>query len=131
MCDLSIDRRRARWTDDGPTSAEGEAVKFLFLICVDPTIPPDEGPTEIDDWVDSIASERRDGGPLQSRRTATTVRVRGGKVSATDGPFAETHEAIAGFDLIDCASRDEAIAIATRHPVARFGAIEVRQIIEG
>ena len=105
-------------------------MKFLFLICVDPAIPPDEGPTEIDEWVDSVKAERRDGGPLHPRRTAATVRVRGGKASVTDGPFAETSEVIAGFDLIDCPSRDQAIEIAKRHPVARFGAIEVRQIID-
>jgi len=103
---------------------------FLFLICVDPTIPPDEGATEIDEWVDSINAERRDGGPLHPRRSARTVRVRGGKASVTDGPFAETAEVIAGFDLIDCATTDEAIEIAKRHPVARFGAIEVRQLID-
>ena len=105
-------------------------MKYLFLICVDPAIPADEGPTEIDEWVQSVAAERRDGGPLHPRRSAATVRVRGGKATVTDGPFAETQEVIAGFDLIDCATRDEAIEIAKRHPVARFGAIEVRQLIE-
>jgi hypothetical protein len=105
-------------------------VKFLFLICVDPSIPPDEGATEVDEWVASVATERRDGGPLSGARSAVTVRKRGGKVSVTDGPFAETHEVIAGFDLIDCATREDAIEIAKRHPVARFGAIEIRRLIE-
>jgi hypothetical protein len=105
-------------------------VKFLFLICVDPTIPPDEGPGEIDQWVSGVATARRDGGPLRGPRSAATVRVRNRKRSVTDGPFVETHEFIAGFDLIDCASREEAIEIAARHPVARFGAIEVREILD-
>ena len=55
-----------------------------------------------------------------------TVRVRAGKTLVSDGPFAESKEWIAGFDLLDCASLDEAIAIASRHPMARFGSIELR-----
>jgi hypothetical protein len=106
-------------------------MKFLFLICVDPGITPDEGPEEIDQWVESVADERRDGGPVRGPKSAVTVRVRDGKRVATDGPFAATTpEFIAGFDLIDCASREDAIEIAGRHPVARFGAIEIREIID-
>ncbi len=106
-------------------------MKFLFLICVDPAITPDEGAEEVDAWVDSVAAERRDGGPVRGPKSAVTVRVRDGKRVATDGPFAPTTgEYIAGFDLIDCATRDDAIDIAARHPVARFGAIEIREIID-
>jgi hypothetical protein len=57
---------------------------------------------------------------------ATTVRRRSGKVLVTDGPFAETKEWIAGFDILDCANLDEAIDIAATHPMARFGRIEIR-----
>jgi hypothetical protein len=57
---------------------------------------------------------------------ATTVRRRSGKVLVTDGPFAETKEWIAGFDILDCANLDEAIDIAAKHPMARFGRIEIR-----
>ena len=105
-------------------------MKVLFLICVDPTITPDEGPDEVDKWVASVERERRDGGPLRGPRSATTLRVRNRKRSITDGPFAETTEFIAGFDLIDCATHEEAVEIAARHPVARFGAIEVREILD-
>jgi hypothetical protein len=52
--------------------------------------------------------------------------MRGGDVLVADGPFAETKEQIAGFDIIECADLDEAIDVASRHPVARFGSIEVR-----
>lgn len=65
---------------------------------------------------------------LQSVKTATTVRVRNGKVSLTDGPFAETKEQLAGFYLIDAANLDEAIQIASKIPPARAGSIEVRPI---
>ncbi|MGA9121222.1 MAG: YciI family protein [Bacteroidota bacterium] len=67
---------------------------------------------------------------LQSVQTATTVRVRGGKVSITDGPFAETKEQLAGFYLIDAKNLDEAIEIASKIPPARVGCIEVRPIRE-
>lgn len=68
--------------------------------------------------------------PLQPVQTATTVRVRDGKVSITDGPFAETKEQLAGFYLIKAADLDEAIQIAARIPPARVGCIEVRPIRE-
>jgi len=57
---------------------------------------------------------------------AITVRQRNGKVLKTDGPFVETKEWIAGFDVIECASLDEATEVAAKHPMARFGRIEIR-----
>ena len=69
----------------------------------------------------SIAAEA-----LQSVSTATTVRVRSGKVSVTDGPFAETKEQLAGFYLIDARDLNEAIQLASKIPPARVGSIEVR-----
>jgi hypothetical protein len=63
---------------------------------------------------------------LQSVHTATTVRVRNGKLSVTDGPFAETKEQLAGFYLIDAKDLNEAIQLASKIPPARTGSIEVR-----
>ncbi len=71
----------------------------------------------------SIAAEA-----LQSVRTATTVRVRNGKVSVTDGPFAETKEQLAGFYLVEARDLNEAIQLASKIPPARVGSIEVRPI---
>lgn len=68
--------------------------------------------------------------PLQSASTASTVRVRNGKVSLTDGPFAETKEHIGGFFLIEASNLDEAIEIASKWPSARLGSIEVRPLEE-
>ena len=65
---------------------------------------------------------------LESVETATTVWVRDGKVSVTDGPFAETKEQLAGFYLIDAADLDEAIQLAAQIPPARVGSIEVRPV---
>jgi len=69
------------------------------------------------------------GDALQSTRTATTVRVRGGKTLTTDGPFAETKEQLAGYYLVEAKNLDEAIGIAARIPNARDGSIEVRPIM--
>lgn len=67
---------------------------------------------------------------LQSARKAATVRVRGGRASTTDGPFAETKEQLGGFFLIEARSLEEAVAIAADWPSARLGSIEVRPIQE-
>ena len=67
---------------------------------------------------------------LQPIDTATTVRVRNGKVSITDGPFAETKEQLAGFYLIEAADLNEAIQIASKIPPAREGSVEVRPVRE-
>ena len=67
-----------------------------------------------------------DGKPLHPVHTATTVRVRNGQATITDGPFAETKEALAGFYLIDARDLNEAIQIAAKIPPAKYGSIEVR-----
>ena len=66
--------------------------------------------------------------PLHPVETATTVRVRNGRMTVTDGPFAETKEQLAGFYLVDAPNLDEAIQIAARIPPAREGSIEVRPV---
>ncbi len=65
---------------------------------------------------------------LQSVHTATTVRVRNGKMTVTDGPFAETKEQLAGFYLIDAKDLNEAIQLAAKIPPARVGSVEVRPV---
>ena len=65
---------------------------------------------------------------LQRTDTATTVRVRNGKVSTTDGPFAETKEQLGGYFLIDAKDLNEAISIASRIPSAKWGSVEVRPV---
>ena len=67
---------------------------------------------------------------LQSVQTATTVRIRNGKVSTTDGPFAETKEQLGGFILIEAKDLNDAIRVASKIPPARLGCIEVRPIME-
>jgi hypothetical protein len=71
----------------------------------------------------------RAGDALQPTHTATTVRVRDGKISSTDGPFAETREQLGGYYLVEAKDLDEATKIAARIPSAKIGSIEVRPVM--
>ena len=66
---------------------------------------------------------------LKPTASATTVRIRDGKATATDGPFAETKEQLGGYYLLDCKDLDEATEWAAKIPSARFGSVEVRPVI--
>ena len=72
----------------------------------------------------------RDAAPLHPVATATSVRVRDGKPTVTDGPFAETREQLGGFYIVDARDLDEAIRIAQRIPPATVGTIEIRPVME-
>ena len=80
------------------------------------------------DWIAEMegTGAKVSGGALRPSAEAATVRIRGGELLVSDGPFAETKEQIAGFDVLQCADLDEAIEVAARHPVAAFGSIELR-----
>ena len=106
---------------------------YLMLICVAENVQftAEEtaavGPAT-NAWVAEMDGRgvRREGAPLGPVREAALVRVRDGEVLISDGPFAETKEQIAGYDVVDCASLDEAVEVAAKHPVASFGTVEVR-----
>ena len=103
-------------------------MEYLMFVVVDPTgEPSDESPQA---WVDELeaAGTRLHGDRLRPVEDATTVRVRNGEAIVTDGPFTESKEWIAGYDLLECASLDEAVAVALKHPMAQQGAIEVREL---
>jgi hypothetical protein len=68
--------------------------------------------------------------PLQSVSTATSVRIRDGKLAVTDGPFAETREQLGGYFLVEAKDLDDAIGIAARIPAARKGTVEIRPVFE-
>lgn len=70
------------------------------------------------------------GDALDSITTATTVKVRNGQKEITDGPFAETKEALGGYYLLDCDNLDQAIAYAEKIPTAKYGRIEIRPILK-
>src|SRR5262245_17675401 len=105
-------------------------MKYLCLVYLDEN-RLDELPDK--DCVEYDASLRKSGHciaseALQSVQTATTVRVRNGRLAVTDGPFAETKEQLAGFYRIEARDLNEAIQIAAKIPPARVGSIEVRPI---
>jgi hypothetical protein len=106
-------------------------MRFVLFVCTDPTGEPyDEATDDIPGWFSALQERGTHlaGDRLRPAQDATTVRVRGGKRVTSDGPFAETRESIAGFDLIDVADLDEAVEVAAAHPMARFGRIEVRPV---
>jgi hypothetical protein len=88
---------------------------------------------EYNEFGQGAAAIIRGGNALYPTATATTVRVEGGKggdVVTSDGPYAETKEALTGFYLLECADLDEAVSVAARIPAAWGGAVEVRPVIE-
>jgi hypothetical protein len=110
----------------GPAAGMG---RYLLLVCVEPSDEEPEGPAHtVDDWVDrhNASGARIVGQVLDRPSSAVTVRVRGPHTLVTEGPFAETKEFVAGFDVIECADLDAATAIAADHPMAWRHMIEVR-----
>jgi hypothetical protein len=80
-------------------------------------------------WLNE-SGKSKGGDALERTANATTVRVRNGKTTTTDGPFAETKEQLGGFYLVDAKDLDDAISIAARIPGAKHGCIEVRPIMK-
>ena len=118
-------------------------MKFMMLVCVDATrFAEDETPDAPDaatadtadsgsfPWLDDVIARgiRLHGDRLRPADEAKTVLVRDGEILVSDGPFAETKEIICGYDMLECASLEEAVQVAAAHPVAAFGKIEVRAV---
>lgn len=114
-------------------------MRYMLMIYMDQeefvAMDPGEGAddnTEPMPWEQEMEARgvRQSGSLLRPAGDATTVRVRGGETLLTDGPFAESKEQIAGYEIIDCADLEDAIEVASKHPAAGFGAIEVRPFWE-
>jgi hypothetical protein len=115
-------------------------MKYLLLVCWDAErmngqteTEPGTAPADDEEgfpWVDDLRARGiwLTGDQLAPPRRGRSVRVRAGKKMVTDGPFAETKEAVGGFDLIECGSLEEAVEIAASHPMAEVGTIEVRPL---
>ncbi|HEY9483808.1 MAG TPA: YciI family protein [Micromonosporaceae bacterium] len=119
-------------------------MKYLMLVCIDrPTdavrrdlgraVGPAPDEIDVEAWVDEMDGRgaRLLGERIRPERDSTTVRVRDNKVLLTDGPYAETKDLVAGFDVLECADLDEAVAIAAKHPMARDGVLELRPFWTG
>jgi hypothetical protein len=110
-------------------------VKYALLICDD-----ESGRSGAEDiarghatwtaYIESRGAVFLGGVRLRPSEDATSVRTRGGEVMISDGPFVETKEQIGGFALIECADLDTAADIASRHPYAAHGVIEIRPVLE-
>jgi hypothetical protein len=111
-------------------------MKYLFFICADGLPAPEDLAAiqrELPGWAEEMNGRgvRLLGRELDLPETAVTVRVRDGQTLVTDGPFAETKEFVAGFNLSDCTDLDEAIEVAAKCPVSWFQAIEIRPFMDG
>ena len=104
-------------------------MKYLMFVVEDPTAEPYAREEDtIADWIDEMDTRgvNVDGNRLRPAAEARTVRIRGGETVISNGPFTESKELIAGYNIIECADLDEAIEVASKHPMARFGRIELR-----
>lgn len=112
-------------------------MKYLLLMYANeaetPQYTPEEHQAVAQEWY-GFATEAKAAGVLlgnnglASVNDASTVRIRNGKTLTTDGPFAETHEQLAGYYLIECENLDEALAWAAKIPIAKYGSVEVRPL---
>src|ERR1700761_1220833 len=108
-------------------------MRFLMLVCLEskdaaPSAPNSSEGMDIDDWVEEMDGRgaRLLGWEIESAAQSCAVRVRGDELLVTDGPFVETKEVIAGFDVLDAADLKAAIEIAAAHPMAYGGVLELR-----
>jgi hypothetical protein len=112
-------------------------MKYLMIHTLDESAHPDttEESTpqhveaELNAWIEEMVARGivLDGARLRPVSDATTIRVVDGESVVTDGPFAETKEQVAGYDVIECPDLDAAVAVAAAHPTTRLGSIEVRR----
>jgi len=113
-------------------------MQYMLMCCIDEKawtqLPDSEKHRIMQEYGTLIQSlvtngQLRGGGQLRSTSSATTVRMKGGKLALTDGPFAETKEQLGGYHLVECRDLDEALSIAARIPtLPAGGAIEVRPL---
>jgi hypothetical protein len=128
-----------RGTVRAPSRAEEAAMKYLCLVYADEAKVNALAQDQVDALIDETMATNQELAAsghlilteaLEQVASATTVRVRGGRLSATDGPFAETNEQLGGFWLLEARDLNEAIRIAGRLPSARIGAVEIRPVID-
>ncbi|MGH3491295.1 MAG: YciI family protein [Actinopolymorphaceae bacterium] len=134
VSEQAVDSAARRSSSSVETTDDKEYVmKYLLLICAEEGVEVTPEEADATPWLEEVERRgvRLDGDRLRGVSEATTVRVRKDELMITDGPFAESKEQLAGYDVIDCADLDEAIEIASKHPVARFGSVEVRPFWEG
>ena len=111
-------------------------MRYLMLVTLDPSRDTDDndmnGTLDVEDWVEKYDASgvRILGNQVQMAEDATSVTRRQGKLLVTDGPYAESREWIVGFDVLECDDLDEAIRVASEHPMAVTGRLELRPFVE-
>lgn len=106
-------------------------MQYLLIISHDDLFRPTEELLEnIAAWIKKmeVRGIRVYGNPLQPPGTATTVRIRNGKLAATKGPFADSKEKMCAYELIECSGPEEAMEVASQHPMAKAATIEIRPV---
>jgi hypothetical protein len=109
------------------------SMQYLLIICHDDSFRPTETlVVDILGWIKEMESRgiRVYGNPLRPPSEATTVRVRNGNLTRMDGPFANSKDIMCAYELIECANIEDAIDVASQHPMAKAATIEVRPIWE-
>jgi len=115
-------------------------VRYMMLICVEEkwldSLTDDEGAAMLAKYGEfttemGARGVLQGGERLRPTTTATTVRVRDGEVLTSDGPFTETKEQVGGYNILECADRATAVEVASRHPWAEVGTLELREIPDG
>ncbi len=103
-------------------------MKYMMFVATDSDPDLASEAPDIEDWVADVDRRgiRVSGDRLRPTQDATTVRMRSGELLVTDGPFTESKEWIVGFDVLECADLDEAIEVASKHPMAYEGRLELR-----
>jgi hypothetical protein len=108
-------------------------MRFMMIYCTDPELSLDlaeesELDRELMTWCEELSQRgvRLGGAELAVPARARTLRTRSGETLITDGPYAETKEFVAGYDILECADLDEATALVARNPATRIGSIEIR-----
>jgi hypothetical protein len=114
-------------------------MKYMLLCYDDEQAWEEAGPAALKEAIDEAIALTHEldakgqfvtAAPLETSRSAVSVRIRDGKQQVTDGPFAETNEVLGGYYIIDVDNLDQAIQIAERHSGVKFGAVEIRPILE-
>ncbi|MEM7719507.1 MAG: YciI family protein [Pseudomonadota bacterium] len=114
-------------------------MQYLVLIYAEDGASPNPGEPAFDDYMQGYYDATkvfedkdilRGGEALEPPETATSIRIRDGKMETMDGPFAETKERLGGFYLLDCENLDEAIEMAALIPDVKYGTIEIRPIMK-
>jgi len=113
-------------------------LKYMMLIYAAgaerPQFTPEQRKAALQSWID-FNTEAEAAGVVVSHETlypvtdATTLRVRNGETLTTDGPFAETHEQLGGYYVLDCKDLDEAMSWAAKMPGAKYGSVEIRPVV--